>query len=531
MPIPSLTQYPSGTIAPTGDQMNTLIQTANNVVALRGFIGLTNMAVYLQGFTSPNDGGQGMFQWNPTSTAPDDGGINRVVPTGLSMGCWSRLPAGITGNVTYNVPSQYATIADVLAVLDRQVISSSANITINLAPGTYTSTSTLIINKLYGQQLSIVGAAPINLSVTSLNSVTGTVGNFAVKINVTSTTGVSVGQFVRINSLTGTGAYLLHYGCWKITAVTASTITLANSCQLSVFPASTITGGTISVLTSVLQFNGCSGLVASNVGLIDQIAIVGDRTVNTIGISNGDASVVSYTAGTINFGQKVGINGFASGLYAHFSGSIHAYLICSSNNMIYGLQSQHSGSLMIYGAVSSGNGNHGVITQYSGSANFESGIAVGNGQYGILQQLGGGLLAKSCVANYNGIAGIASFYNGLVQCFSATVSNNTSYGIYTQFGGTVYASNAQVTNNGVNGIYAVDRGIIDAGSAILTGNGSNAASADRGAYINMYSSSVGVAQIYAQNGSWINAVGVTGSPVYFPSANTQGNTLSYIDTV
>jgi hypothetical protein len=87
-----------GVTVASADYLNTLTQWVPTLSALRSFVGTGNMAVVLLGLSAPNDGGQSVFYWNPTSTAPDDG-TNIVRPQGVTLGAWIR--AGIipgTGN-------------------------------------------------------------------------------------------------------------------------------------------------------------------------------------------------------------------------------------------------------------------------------------------------------------------------------------------------------------------------------------------------------------------------------------------------
>lgn len=77
----------------SGDALNTFIQWAGSVSGLRGFLTTVNGQVaQISGYTVPNDGGQGFFYWNPSSTAADDGGVTTVAPDGAgSQGRWIRL--------------------------------------------------------------------------------------------------------------------------------------------------------------------------------------------------------------------------------------------------------------------------------------------------------------------------------------------------------------------------------------------------------------------------------------------------------
>lgn len=77
------------------DLLNTFVQWVPDVVTLRGFIGIDQMGVYLQGLAVAGDGGQGSFYWSSTATAPDDG-QDVIVPSGAALGAWLRIP-NITG--------------------------------------------------------------------------------------------------------------------------------------------------------------------------------------------------------------------------------------------------------------------------------------------------------------------------------------------------------------------------------------------------------------------------------------------------
>jgi hypothetical protein len=50
------------------------------------------MVLLVQGTTYPDDGGQGLFWYNGSSTAGDDNGVTAIVPTGASVGAWIRVP-------------------------------------------------------------------------------------------------------------------------------------------------------------------------------------------------------------------------------------------------------------------------------------------------------------------------------------------------------------------------------------------------------------------------------------------------------
>lgn len=114
--VPSNTVYEDGQTV-TGDNLSTFVQVCPTVNDARGFIGSSQMSIQLEGFSAPNDGGQGQFYWNAAATAPDDGGVTTIVPDGSGAGAWVRLggfgtPAfdvsntSLIQNVTTNVLTQ-----------------------------------------------------------------------------------------------------------------------------------------------------------------------------------------------------------------------------------------------------------------------------------------------------------------------------------------------------------------------------------------------------------------------------------------
>lgn len=100
MTAPVLGTYTNGVAAVTGDQFNTFCQTCNNVNDLRGFIGVTGVQVFMRGYTSVADGGQGEFYWNASSTATDDGGVTTIAPSGATTGRWIRIPLAANPLIT-----------------------------------------------------------------------------------------------------------------------------------------------------------------------------------------------------------------------------------------------------------------------------------------------------------------------------------------------------------------------------------------------------------------------------------------------
>ena len=100
-----------------------------------------NSLVYIQGRTSTNDGGQGFYYWNTTSTATDDGGVY-IQLTGVVTGRLIRSDSAL-----YIRPEWYGALRD--GVTDDtaaiqsacSAISTAGGGTLYLSPGTYNVTT------------------------------------------------------------------------------------------------------------------------------------------------------------------------------------------------------------------------------------------------------------------------------------------------------------------------------------------------------------------------------------------------------
>lgn len=90
---PVLTNHITGQGTVTGPILNTFEQTCDNVGQLRDFTGAPGIQVFLRGYVTPNDGGQGVFFWGSTAVGPDNGSTI-IVPTGAMSGAWVRIPLG-----------------------------------------------------------------------------------------------------------------------------------------------------------------------------------------------------------------------------------------------------------------------------------------------------------------------------------------------------------------------------------------------------------------------------------------------------
>lgn len=94
MAAPALSKFLQGLGAVSADNLCTFQQTCDNFAQLRAFSGLPGIQVFVRGAVTIADGYQGVFYWNATTQATDNGQTT-IKPTGSGpMGAWVLIPPG-----------------------------------------------------------------------------------------------------------------------------------------------------------------------------------------------------------------------------------------------------------------------------------------------------------------------------------------------------------------------------------------------------------------------------------------------------
>ncbi len=386
-------------------------------------------------------------------------------------------------------------------------------LTVNIPPGYSYFTEKTIVNCIGAHNLTIKGIK-YETSITSLVSVAGSKKNYSVTISLSDASNVSVGDYIIIrHDVSGTGAYHMHCGGWKVLSVSGANVTVNNTCHLDNFPESTLTGGSVSIIKSVLKYTGCDGFAVSGgdcINTIDGVAIVGDysvaESIGTIGahgftIATPDITIdepdpsnkVFDMSGNLAIGPDVVISGWGEqgfvasgragvvcnfiasssnrkrGIYAEGAHIRGKFMVCSGNGED-GIISDIGGAIQANGSVCSGNGLNGFWSFNNSELSAPNGVACGNSTNGIEARALSKVNFENGRSYLNARNGVSASYGGNIAFTGGTSSDNVIDGIYSVYNATVAANNASSKNNRRYGVNCTDSMIVMTGSGDVSGN-------------------------------------------------------------
>jgi hypothetical protein len=421
-----------------------------------------------------------------------------------------------------NDPNDYATLADALDSLADKWITEDATVTIEIAAGTYTSTSPIVWSHPCGGRIRIVGDADQTARhITAQVSVGGIQGGYSVVLTLDDVDDVEVGHWLLTTDTVGLGDHYAHRGVWKITAISGSNVTVVNTNRNATFPANAISSSTSFVIRTTLKFDNCDGFVVrqGTIGEIKDVVIAGnsdDYWVDDEGVSGSEkgthgivvgaqtvklngkpdnANPLGVSGAHVSLGRFVGVSGFDQqgivvenggtvwgdfsaacnnkrrGYYASTAAGIRAKHISACGNYLDGLITDLGG--VIYASsesCASGNGWAGVSSNQNGMIVFNDGTVSGNGMNGVQARGGGSVHIISGRAVMNRTSGIEAQYNGTVYCDGATITGNDDHGIDAKYHSVFRAPSCTIENNSGYAIHANEGSLIYHPGATISGN-------------------------------------------------------------
>jgi hypothetical protein len=339
----------------------------------------------------------------------------------------------VDNSVTETVST--ATESVLNAVLNKYnyvALPSNTTLTINLPSGVFSLTAPLTLPQLGGNAIIINGVAPTSYTITGAGSVTGSTANWSVPINLSSATGINVGDYVGIDGdITGTGSWYWIAGCWKVTDVSGNTVTVTNTARFSSVPSFTLTGGTLWKFNTVLKqtTSGATGVILMNLHEIslNNVAIVTDN-------GNGTGLQI-YNCTKVNI-NKVGVTNFTTGTEIK-NGISKIYLngfLMSGGSLSGDGCDFHWGNSHLYGnngnyLITNGNRATGFYNAYNNCSEIKL-ISCANynwGFYGLMcNALFSGIIAKDNISN-----GITVLYQSRVVLLGTSTYDSISPAVNT----------------------------------------------------------------------------------------------------
>jgi hypothetical protein len=313
-------------------------------------------------------------------------------------------------NGTYNLSPTLAQVPTLLAGIANLLPIGTINIT--LPVGNVALSSMIPLANFYPSNIGITGSTPIALTGVTWQATSGSAGNYSIILNVSTTTGLEVGQLARLTPVTGTGDFGVLEGAWLITNVDTanSRITIKHTFMGGAFPTFTLTNATLSINTSTLTFTGSSGFlfyINSPLKAFYQISLVGDYNIANATGTSATYGIYSHDTANLTLGTtgqtdaKVNIQGFGE----------------------HGFYAKGSSAGTISGLTTTGNRLAGIYTE---GANLKgsSVVSTGNGQYGGVATQDGVLNAQYGNYSANGIYGLKAESSGVVNAYGSTVLQN-----------------------------------------------------------------------------------------------------------
>jgi len=381
----------NGVGAVTDANLNTLVQVCNTVATARNFVGQANMEMSLLGYSSPADGGQGIFYWNSTSTAADDGGLSVIRPNGVATGAWLRVSTlggagviAVVAGTALNVgagPGGTITAAGTLNV--NLVAGSGITITngntLSAPASGGTVTSIVANNGLSGGTITTAGTVGLAaIAGGDFLANTGTVSAVPTATpmaTLTAAGGLSGGPFTPASGGTITlssiaaGDFLANTGTASATPTATAMATLSVGAGLQYLaggPYTPAVGGTIGV--SLVAGNN---VAITNANTVSAVIGVGGTLV-TFGTSTLVAGAVTYTLAASALGAlSAGDNIRAMVIMSHTSNENGSLAIVNSAGTSgYEVRYQSDGSINFYRIT----GTNTVTSLFAGGPSTQSGV-------------------------------------------------------------------------------------------------------------------------------------------------------------
>ena len=231
----------------------------------------------------------------------------------------------------------YASIAKALSSIAGKLIASGVTVTIQVADGSYTVSSTITIDHPDADKIQILGntSAETTVAITSIDTTAKTItvaGDY--------TGSIAVGDIL---ALTGSSTSGLN-GAYVVSGTSYSGGNTIITCSAETFSSSTVGGGSIVIKPS----NKCYVGVSSGVTFISLSKGKTIKRVSGVRISSGGLTqygVITNSVSGITIDKCV-VTGFQYGLYSTYQSDIYASSV-SLHSQVFGVFGSNGGRITL----------------------------------------------------------------------------------------------------------------------------------------------------------------------------------------
>ena len=374
----------------------------------------------------------------------------------------SSLPAVLSG--VYGPGKLNVTVAEGVYSLDSTIDMSGGEI------------SSLTLNGSISEEVNATAASVSSstFSVVHWDGITKNLNYSLVTFTLDSVPeGTAAGMFATVYNATGDVRF---NGCWEITAVSGSTITvlvMSNSAPANFMSAK------LKIIKTVLKFLDLDANPAGVVGLrlgnasevaLDNVVFVGagrpvasedgrgpTRYDSPGGAGpNGTSGVTGIDAekcGILELGSFFAISGFSgTNISIGSSGGIFNGFSCGAGRNGIGIA--FTAGTQCLGSTCAGNLIDGYVIQDNSSVLAKNALSIGNYRHGFIATMGSEINSSNCTADFNGGDGLSAT-GCAVNFTNGTSLLNSQYGIHATNGAIISCRDIACRGNTLGGVYAI----------------------------------------------------------------------------
>lgn len=368
------------------------------------------------------------------------------------------------------------------------LVTPLVKVTFNLPAGDFAITTQVEINNPYACNITIIGSVATMVSTTAFVGTTGGAKNYAATYTLSSVSQVAINDYLYIGYTVGTGDYKVAEGCWKVTNVAGSNVTVKHTLNAT-FPALTLTSSRCIPLKTILRWPTTQrGIAISGTSLrgLQNLVIASQFDISTGAASDtySDGIQVGTAADFLTTGSSesqqtndgalwctnVGIVEWSGNGVQVGGGGFYMFQGAACSNGWRGFQAARCGTASAKFTSAIGNGASGYQAEAQGFMDASGAVAAGNWQQGVYSISPSGVLFSSGFAYGNGGAGLDARNYGNINADGATTKNNTTYGINCTAGFVLFGVSATASGNTIKDVLASEGGVVNGTGASSLGN-------------------------------------------------------------